>query len=302
MSKNDSLQTPTSSRQPTSQDPAAAIVLQIEQLTDRTRDALKELPRAEKALKNLHKSGQLVRGDALKKAIKALEKVTLNSIQADDQRLEIITAIEQHTEQQKKTIRTQFLGELTEKTSALTQPLHKIAESPLTFYLHPLTIEIDFEREKVTISYAREPVETTDLHAPSVLEAYQKTLDNIRKDAISSDTFFDLLLQAYRTVLIARGEKPGERVDLVDLLVPLSILQVNRNDWRKKGIAGIKEFPRHMLAYQLNRLRNDGLLERAGMRLELGTATGGSTKDKRNVLFVPSAQAEGQYYLSIRFT
>ncbi len=297
MSKHDEIQSSAAS-----QDPAAPIVQQIENLIEQTRSALKELPRAEKALKSLAKSNQLVRGNALTKALKAVEKSSLTAIGADDQRLEILAAIDAYSENQKKTIRTKFLTELTEKAAELSTPLQKIAESPLTFYLHPLTIEIDFEREKTTLSYAREPVETTAIHAGDVLETYQKSVEKIRKNAALSDAFFDLLLQAYRTVLIARGDQPGERVDLVDLLVPLSILQVNRNDWRKKGIGGIKEFPRYMLAYQLNRLRNDGMLERAGTRLELGTATGGSTKDKRNVLFVPSSQAEGQYYLSIRFT
>lgn len=297
MSKHDEIQTSVAS-----QDPAASIVQQIENLIEQTRTALKDLPRAEKALKNLTKSQQLVRGNTLKKALKDLEKASLTAIGADDQRLEILAAIDAYSENQKKTIRTKFLSELTGKAAELSTPLQKIAESPLTFYLHPMTIEIDFEREKATLSYAREEVETTNLHAADVIEAYQKSVEKIRKNAMPSDAFFDLLLQAYRTVLIARGDQPGERVDLVDLLVPLSILQVNRTDWRKKGIGGIKEFSRYMLAYQLNRLRNDGMLEREATRLELGTATGGSTKDKRNVLFVPSSQAEGQYYLSIRFT
>ena len=44
------------------------------------------------------------------------------------------------------------------------------------------------------------------------------------------------------------------------------------------------------------------LLERRGRRISLGTATGGSTRNKRNVLFVPVSVTDGQYYLSIVFT
>ena len=54
-----------------------------------------------------------------------------------------------------------------------------------------------------------------------------------------------------------------------------------------------------MLAYQLRRLRREGTLARDGLRVELGVATGGSARDKRNVVYVP-AGGEGQYQLSLR--
>jgi hypothetical protein len=84
-------------------------------------------------------------------------------------------------------------------------------------------------------------------------------------------------------------------VDLVDTLAPLA--------WLLDPSSGRKTtpYPRHMLAYQLYRLQREAHLQHEGLRLELGTATGGSTRHKAKVLFVPSSHTEGFYYLSLRF-
>ncbi|MFO8089682.1 MAG: hypothetical protein R6U13_07600, partial [Desulfatiglandaceae bacterium] len=46
----------------------------------------------------------------------------------------------------------------------------------------------------------------------------------------------------------------------------------------------------------------EAVLSRKGRRLNLGTATGVSTQDKKGVLFVEDSPGQGQYYLSIWFS
>jgi hypothetical protein len=101
--------------------------------------------------------------------------------------------------------------------------------------------------------------------------------------------------------LAARGHTLGERVDLVDLRLPLALLRTGADRWRRIELAKTPSYERYQLAYQLQRLRKDQLLEKGGLRLDLGSATGGSTRQKHNVLFIPRAGGDGQYYLSLRF-
>ncbi|MBA2660650.1 MAG: hypothetical protein H0U74_00020 [Bradymonadaceae bacterium] len=285
-----------------SAEPGAAILEQIEALKGCVQAELKDVLRAQKALEALSKGRRLASGEALQKAQRELGRASLAVLGADAEREAIVLAIDGHVERQKKALRMQFLAELQTLATADGLEVVRLAESPPTLYLHPLTIELDFERETAALSYSREPVEEAALRPGVVLKCRQQIVDRMRDEAKDSQAFFDLLKRAYQTVLIARGEQAGARVDLVDLLVPLALLRVDHAQWRKSGVDGLKSYPRHMLSYQLNRLRRDGLLERNGSRIDLGTATGGSTKNKRDVLFVATAQTEGQYYLSIRFS
>ena len=179
--------------------------------------------------------------------------------------------------------------------------VEKISEAPLVLYLEPLTFEVDFDEGGVRMLYGHEEMGEFPIDARRLFEERRNAIEEMKRRSIDSEEFFDLLYSAYRTVLVADGAEEGERVDLVDVLVPLGMLKVDRAKLRKKGPEAIEAFPRHQLARQLALLRREGLLEKGGRRLELGAATGGSTKDKTNVLYVPVGATSGQYYGSLRF-
>lgn len=180
--------------------------------------------------------------------------------------------------------------------------VEKVSESPLVLYVEPVTFRIDFEQGGIESLYGHESIGECRIDAADLFEERRRAVDEMQRQALASEVFFDLLYDAYRTVLVADGAEPGDRIDLVDVLVPLAMLRVDSKKLRKKGPEAIESFPRYLLARQLATMRRDGLLEKNGKRLDLGAATGGSTRDKTNVLYVPVRGAtSGQYYGSLRF-
>jgi hypothetical protein len=254
--------------------------------------------RAEKACEKLAETGALKRLTAVEKHLPLLDDVDLAPFGLEEQRLEVMALLTPHRERLRAQTRAAVLSGLSQQGLEVSL----LAETPITLLVAPLTVELDIEAAKARVMYAREVVSECAPDVAAIVKARQAAMDDIRKRASSSELFFGAAHQAYKTVLMARGLREGERVDLVDLLGPLALLDPGVDEWRKLGAGkGFAPYPRFLLAYQLQRLRREGLLTHAGLRLELGTATAGSTKNKKNVLFIPTTPAEGQYYLSLRF-
>ncbi len=231
---------------------------------------------------------------------KHLTKLRQTNLDASEtlcaQREDYLKALEPTLERHRRTARMTTLSALGRLARQRGLEMTRLGDAPPTFLLSPLTVEVDFEAGCARWLYARETVLETGLEPGQILDGRQGAMDLIKSQAVDSKDFFDMLMGAYKMVLALGGKADGERVDLVDLRVPLSTL--GGADWRKMDKLQI--FPRYLMAYQLHRLRRDGLLEHKGRRVDLGTATGKSTSNKRNVLFVPTSATEGQYYLSIR--
>ncbi|QDG51718.1 hypothetical protein FIV42_13465 [Persicimonas caeni] len=219
----------------------------------------------------------------------------------DAQRAELIEALGAEMKKLRIKARMAFMQKLEMLAEAQDIALEKLSEAPLVLFADPLTFEIDFDAGGARLLYGHEPICELPLDAKELLGAHQTTVEELERRTIPSEDFFDRLRAAYRMVLAADGTEKGDRVDLVDVLVPLSVLGLERKDWRNKGPGALEPYPRHLLAWQLAKLRRDGVLERGGVRLDLGAATGGSTKNKQNVLYIPVGAKNGQYYGSLRF-
>lgn len=172
-----------------------------------------------------------------------------------------------------------------------------LSDHPLALYLHPFTLQVDFEQARATFSYARENIEACALDTQEIAKMHAQLLEQFRAQRVDSKRFFVKLRAAYQMLCIKNGLAPRERVDLVDLLLPLAWL------WDEGGGAkkALSPLPKYLLAYQLQKLRKDKLLTYNGAQLDLGVATGGSTRNKGNVVYIPQGPSEGQYYLSITF-
>jgi hypothetical protein len=230
----------------------------------------------------------------------------LGAPELDDQREELVARLDKEMVRLRMKTRMAFMQKLEILADQKELALEKLSEAPLVLYADPLTFEIDFDAGGAKLLYGHEPICELPIDAAKLLEAREDALAEIDERAIESDVFFDLLQRAYRTALVAQsseasGGEAGKRVDLVDVLMPLSMLLVDRKDWRSKGPGAIEAFSRHQLAWQLAKLRRDGVLEKGGVRLDLGAATGGSTRNKQDVLYIPVGAKNGQYYGSIRF-
>ncbi|MFA5625676.1 MAG: hypothetical protein WC966_11580 [Bradymonadales bacterium] len=173
-----------------------------------------------------------------------------------------------------------------------------LSDRPLSLYLHPFTLEVNFEEAKSAFSYAREVLASTSLDVQDIARLHAQQIEEFRKIRIDSKSFFTKLRTAYQMQCLKESLPPRAHVNLVDLLTPLAWL------WDKPGTTkkSLIPLPKYLLAYQLQKLRKDKLLSYNGSQLDLGVATGGSTRKKSNVLYIPQGPSEGQYYLSITFT
>ena len=275
----------------------AELPVQIGALLQRVEAQQDGLRDARRALEVLARPETLSREKAARRQLERLSEVALadglgGSLGA------LIASVEAHLERQRRSARMVVMGALKRGAVEAGVEMVRLGDSPPTVLLAPLTIELDFDVDKARMSYARQVVSETACDAEVILEARQSAIELIRSSAVPSEEFFELLRQAYRVVLFVQGRAEGERVDLVDLLVPLAAMRAGVGAWR--GVSKIDAMPRYMMAYQLQRLRREGKLESGGVRVDLGTATGGSTRNKRDVLFVPTSPTEGQYYLTLR--
>lgn len=230
-----------------------------------------------------------------------LDGLTLPEAELDAAREELVARMERTVKKLRMKARLRFVRDLEEAAGDEELVLEKVSEAPLVMYADPLTFEVDFSTGEARLLYGREPIEELPLEPQALVEARAAAVEDLKAEAVEPAEFFDMLRAAYRMVAAADGAEPGDRVDLVDVLVPLSMLRVERTQWRRDGAGALDDYPRYRLAYQLARLRGAGLLERDGVRLDLGAATGGSTRDKRDVLYVPTGATSGQYYGSLRF-
>ncbi len=287
---------------PRERGPDAALHEALTDFKNDLQERVRDLLRAKKASEQLCREGALENLELVRKYADWLREADLRPIEMDERREKAVSSLDQFVHRRRQKRRMQFMQALQSRADKEDLEIEKLSDSPLTFHLDPLTVEADFEVGHARLKYAREQVAETDLEPAEVMEARREFLDELAERTDGAEAFFDRLHAAYRLALDTRDGAPGDRVDLVDLLAPLALLSAAPEAWRHPGLEDIEPYPRHLLAYQIARLRHEGLLTHGGRRIDLGTATGGSTRNKDDVLFVPSGSSDGQYYLSLRFT
>jgi len=232
----------------------------------------------------------------------SLQNYELGTPELDQKRVALLAEVERGMQKLRVKTRMAFFMEFERLAAEREVTLQKVSEAPYVCFADPMTLEVDFDKGFARVLYGHELIDEVELDARKLLDARAGALKEIKKQALNSKQFFESLYASYRTVLAAEGLSDGERVDLVDVLLPMSMMRIARENWRKKSVDGLQPFTRYQLAWQLSQLRRDAMLEHDGKRLDLGAATGGSTRDKKNVLYIPMGAGNGQYYGSIRFT
>ncbi|MFP4599792.1 MAG: hypothetical protein ACLFVJ_16150 [Persicimonas sp.] len=280
------------------------------ELSDRVDAFLKELRSRSRKLsraKNILGSVKGKQPDAADYAAwlevrQGLEGLDMGEPALQELKDELVAQMAKQLERMRIKARMKFVQKLEILAGQRGLGLDKVSESPLVYHAEPLTFEIDFDAGSARVLFGHEPIAEVAMKPAALLDAREQAVEDLEARALDAEAFFDRLHDAYRTVLVADHAEFGERVDLVDVLVPLAVLGAERKRWRREGTDALEPFGRVLLAYQLAGLRAEGVLERNGLRLELGAATGGTTRDKRDVLFVPVGAKGGQYYGSLRFT
>lgn len=237
----------------------------------------------------------LNRQDYVADAVNAFKSMDLSYFGGESNFSELIRRLEERLHSLRAHARQDLLSGLS-ACVAKPEQMRMVSDNPLVVYVHPLTLEVQFEQCKATWAYAREPMAQTSLDPQEIWKMHESLVDQFRAQRIDSRSFWKVLKMAYDMVVIKNGLSVGDRIDIVELLTPMAWIWPNASALKKQV-----QLPRYLLAYQIQKLRQEGLISHQGYRLDLGTATGGSTRNKANVLFIPMGPTEGQYYLSLCF-
>ena len=207
-----------------------------------------------------------------------------------------LSALESEVAESVDAWRMRWLGELSRAAEAAGVEFARLTSDEVR--VGEATVRLHLSRGEAEVCYAREVLDTVRAEPAIVVAAAQRAIATLRRPTDDAPAIFDELVAAYRVLLARSGQPFGERVSLVDLITPLFFVRQPDGFWRKPDAKSARLVTRAQLAFDLDTLQRARCLERGGLRIALGTATGGSTAKKQQVLFLESAPAGGQYFLT----
>lgn len=116
-----------------------------------------------------------------------------------------------------------------------------------------------------------------------------------------SEEFFGDVFRAYKVCLKFSGGSLGTRLELSELFPMLALERQSKAFSLNEDKSGFVNYSRCQFCWDLARLRRCGGFLQHGLRLYLGTATIGATKNKDRVYLLDDGVGLGQYYLSLWF-
>lgn len=125
--------------------------------------------------------------------------------------------------------------------------------------------------------------------------------DDPALNRIFSEEFFGDVFRAYKVCLKFSGGTLGTRLELSELFPMLALERQSRAFSLNEDKSGFVYYSRCQFCWDLARLRRCGGFLQHGLRLYLGTATIGSTKNRDRVYLLDDGVGLGQYYLSVWF-
>ena len=261
----------------------------------------KELDQLLRALTPLSRGVEQASADDLQGVSKSLARLNLTDSILQAQATELSLRLEEAADRRAVELRERLLRDLQTAAADAAVVFKKLADHPLEVGIGPLEVSIP-ENGEATIRLGREVIETVRVDGRRIVNAAVAAADALKRQAIPTTEFLEMLLRAWRMALAAGDASPDGRIDIVDTLLPLGLLQSGPRTWRRiDGGKGPGPMSRARLAYQLYRARREGVLQVNGWRFELAAATLASTKDPRNVLWVLRPDGTGQFYGSLRF-
>ncbi len=264
-------------------------------------DKSKKLSRVVGALKKLAGMETL---DSPRKVLEASRELTSIEPGSLDLRLdfsELFDALDADQARRAAGRKVEFGRVMTGEARASGIACELVTADPMEFALPPFTLTVDLAENRAELRYARLVLQELQAQPARIVDAHSKNHERLEA-GWTAEQFFDALLRAYRVQLLHEGVRRGERVRLADLLGQVA-LAFQGNKFRTDPVAvNYRAYGRVRFAYDLARLRKVGLLSRDGLRLNLGTATGSSTRRKQDVIYIEESVGRGQYYLSAWFS
>ena len=195
-----------------------------------------------------------------------------------------------------------------------------VGSEPLEFKIGPFAVRPQFESGTFSVAYARVlMVDNLPLDSDLLFQnldeqaaalnngGYKKTLpegisaESQEGQELFCQEMFADIWTAYKIMLRCRRKGVGDRVPLHDIWAVLAVLRQSEEFTENGAASAFREYSRAQFCWDIVRLRRCGGLQRRGLRLNLSTATIGTTKNKEQVFWLDDGVGSGQYYLSLWF-
>ncbi|MCP4677064.1 MAG: hypothetical protein GY854_16425 [Deltaproteobacteria bacterium] len=260
----------------------------------------KQLTKIVGSLKKLSKGNILDSPTKAAEAVKAIERCSPTFPGLDLDFGELLDGVASDQARRLQRRRVEFGRMFTEEAGGEGLEVRLMTAEPMEYEMSPFTVVVDLAMNLATIKYARLALEETQARPEQIVEMHKKLMKRF-ETGWSAEQFFEALYQAYRIELARKKIPKGDRVTLVDLMGQVA-LAFQPPKFLGNPVAGnYRPYGRVRYAWDLARLRRAGMLGRNGVRLNLGAATGTSTRRKDDVLYVEESVGRGQYYLTLWF-
>ena len=234
-------------------------------------------------------------------ALQKLEQMQLPNEMVAAALQRFASALRARLEEEARRLRFHFARDLREAASQAGLEVATLTSDPLEVRVGLCTAAVDAARGVASIRYARLEIERVPAVASEVVEGCRRALATLEARPFSPETCLRQLQAAYRMHLARTGQAMGARVELVDLLADVAFAMQGERFFEAPQRESFVTYSRVQLAYDLARLRRAGRLAGDGLRLTLGSATAGTTKNKARVLYLEDERGHGQYYLTLWF-
>lgn len=206
-----------------------------------------------------------------------------------------VDRLERWVEREPATRGERLARALKEQCLAAGVEIQPLSRDPLELRLAPFLVAVDLARDKASVQYAQTELARARAEAGEILKARQAALKRLEKRPFQPADFLRALHRAWSQVGGGGWQEIGR-------VLPVMAFEVQDERFRRDPTPqNFTEYGRAQLAYDLMRARRARQLAVDGLRLSLGPATGGSTRDKRQVYWLEDEQGRGQYYLTLRF-
>ena len=273
----------------------------LEQLSCDLKDLLKQVKTQEKTVSQLLRSSQENDGPQLLTALSSLDNAVLTRVGLGEIAEEAVTGVREQLNELRRLKKRALIHDLAAACQERGRPFKRIGDTPPELLLGLFTVTLDLARLEAVITFARQELARVPAEAGKILDALESEEKKLQKRQPAPERFIEQLFWAYQAVC-SRDEKPiGERVDIADAFPFVALFQQTQAFLNNPVRERFTSFSRAHFLLALSLLRTTRTFEHRGYRLDLGTATGNSTRNKNRVFFLPDAAGSGQLYLSLRF-
>ena len=167
-------------------------------------------------------------------------------------------------------------------------------QAPLRLRLDPIVVDVDLDKNVAVLRFAEQELGRCPAQAAAILGARAAALHALEGPGWDP-------VHWHRQLRAIWSELGGGWQDLVAALPRLCFRLQGPHFLHDPRAEAFLPYPRARFAFDLSRLRRDRALTADGHRLCVAPATGGSLRDKNDVLMIEDADGRAQWHRSFTF-